>query len=128
MRSKALALLLPLVMLVLVFPGVASAVSFTVLHSFSGADGETPAAPLIQATDGFYYGVAAHGGDFTVLPPDAPRSLTLPAHPPLPNRTTPAPPRRSFRHPQVGGMRSNRSVCEPHTPGSYSSSGDESRP
>ena len=46
------------------------AVSFTVLHSFSGPEGETPAAPLVQGADGFFYGVAAHGGDFTVLPPD----------------------------------------------------------
>jgi uncharacterized repeat protein (TIGR03803 family) len=46
------------------------AVSFAVLHSFSGPEGETPAAPLVQGADGFFYGVAAHGGDFTVLPPD----------------------------------------------------------
>jgi len=46
------------------------AVSFQVLHSFAGAEGETPAAPLVQAADGFFYGVANHGGDFTVLPPD----------------------------------------------------------
>jgi uncharacterized repeat protein (TIGR03803 family) len=47
-----------------------AAVPFSVLHSFSGPEGETPAAPLVQAADGFFYGVAAHGGDFTVLPPD----------------------------------------------------------
>jgi uncharacterized repeat protein (TIGR03803 family) len=71
MRIKALLLVLPVVTLfVLVLSGVASASSFTVLHSFSGPDGETPAAPLIQGNDGFLYGVAAHGGDFTVLPPD----------------------------------------------------------
>jgi uncharacterized repeat protein (TIGR03803 family) len=71
MRIKALLLVLPVVTLfVLVLSGVASAASFTVLHSFSGPDGETPAAPLIQGSDGFLYGVAAHGGDFTVLPPD----------------------------------------------------------
>src|SRR5215211_3649956 len=46
------------------------AVSFSVLHSFSGPEGETPAEPLVQGADGFFYGVAAHGGDFTVLPPD----------------------------------------------------------
>ncbi len=46
------------------------AVSFSVLHSFSGPEGETPAAPLVQGAGGFFYGVAAHGGDFTVLPPD----------------------------------------------------------
>jgi len=44
--------------------------SSVLLHSFSGPEGETPAAPLVQGTDGFFYGVAAHGGDFTVLPPD----------------------------------------------------------
>lgn len=46
------------------------AASFQVLHSFSGPDGETPAATLVQGADGFLYGVAARGGDFTVLPPD----------------------------------------------------------
>ena len=58
----------------LVFVGTSGAttgvVSFSVLHSFSGPEGETPAAPLVQSADGFFYGVAAHGGDFTVLPPD----------------------------------------------------------
>jgi len=70
MRIKALALVLPMATLFLALSGIASAASFTVLHSFSGPDGETPAAPLIQGADGFFYGVAAHGGDFTVLPPD----------------------------------------------------------
>jgi uncharacterized repeat protein (TIGR03803 family) len=70
MRSKALVLALPLVMLALAVPGVDAAASFTVLHSFSGPDGETPAVPLVQGADGFIYGVAAHGGDFTVLAPD----------------------------------------------------------
>lgn len=55
---------------VVLFATSAMAASFQVLHSFSGPEGETPAAPLIQGTDGFLYGVAAHGGDFTVLPPD----------------------------------------------------------
>jgi uncharacterized repeat protein (TIGR03803 family) len=70
MRIKALALVLPVATLFFVLSGIASATSFTVLHSFSGPDGETPAAPLIQGVDGYFYGVAAHGGDFTVLPPD----------------------------------------------------------
>jgi uncharacterized repeat protein (TIGR03803 family) len=69
MRIKALAFVLPVAMLFLAFPGLASAASFT-LHSFSGPEGETPAAPLVQGADGFFYGVAAHGGDLTVLPPD----------------------------------------------------------
>src|SRR4029079_10469214 len=60
------------VSLVVVSTGCATtgAVSFAVLHSFSGPEGETPAAPLVQGTDGFFYGVAAHGGDLTVLAPD----------------------------------------------------------
>jgi uncharacterized repeat protein (TIGR03803 family) len=70
MRIKALAFALPVAMLFLAFPGVVSAASFTVLHSFGGPEGETPAAPLLQGADGFFYGVAAHGGNFTVLPPD----------------------------------------------------------
>ena len=70
MRTKALVLALVSATLILAFPGVASAAAFTVLHSFSGPEGETPAAPLVQGADGFLYGVAAHGGDFTVLPPD----------------------------------------------------------
>lgn len=70
MRSKALALVLPVAMLFLALPGIAAAASFTVLHSFGGPEGETPAAPLVQGADGSLYGVTAHGGDFTVLPPD----------------------------------------------------------
>jgi uncharacterized repeat protein (TIGR03803 family) len=54
---------------VLVLAGPAGA-SVGTLHSFAGVDGETPAAPLVQGLDGFLYGVAAHGGDFNVLPPD----------------------------------------------------------
>jgi uncharacterized repeat protein (TIGR03803 family) len=71
MRIKALVLVLPVAtFFLLAFSGAASAASFTVLHSFSGLDGETPAAPLVQGADGFFYGVAAHGGDLTVLSPD----------------------------------------------------------
>ena len=70
MRIKTLVLVLPMATLFLALSGLASAASFTVLHSFSGAEGETPAAPLVQGSDGFLYGVAAHGGDFTVLAPD----------------------------------------------------------
>ncbi len=70
MRIKALVLVLPVATVFLALAGVASAASFTVLHNFSGPEGETPAAPLVQGADGFFYGVAAHGGDFTVLPPD----------------------------------------------------------
>jgi uncharacterized repeat protein (TIGR03803 family) len=70
MRNKALTLSLLAATLVIAIPGAASALDFTVLHSFTGPDGETPAATLVQGADGFIYGVAAHGGDFTVLPPD----------------------------------------------------------
>src|SRR6188472_4623506 len=70
MQTRALLLALLVALLVLLVPSIGSAASFTVLHSFGGPDGETPAAPLVQGADGFLYGVAAHGGDFTVLPPD----------------------------------------------------------
>jgi uncharacterized repeat protein (TIGR03803 family) len=49
---------------------VPASASVGVLHSFAGPEGETPAAPLVQGIDGFLYGVAAHGGDFNLLPPD----------------------------------------------------------
>ena len=53
--------------LVLAAPASAAVGTF---HSFAGPEGETPAAPLVQGVDGLLYGVAAHGGDFSVLPPD----------------------------------------------------------
>lgn len=34
----------------------------TTLHSFSGTDGSIPAGTLIQATDGYFYGVTYEGG------------------------------------------------------------------
>jgi uncharacterized repeat protein (TIGR03803 family) len=70
MRVKALALVLPVAIFFLALPGFAAAASYTVLHSFGGPEGETPVAPLVRGADGSLYGVAAHGGDFTVLPPD----------------------------------------------------------
>jgi uncharacterized repeat protein (TIGR03803 family) len=70
MRTRPLLLALLVALLVLLFPSVGSAASFTVLHSFGGPDGETPAAPLVQGADGFLYGVAAHGGDLVVMAPD----------------------------------------------------------
>lgn len=36
--------------------------SLTTLYSFSGPDGQTPSAPLIQATDGNFYGTTSNGG------------------------------------------------------------------
>jgi uncharacterized repeat protein (TIGR03803 family) len=68
MRIRTLAVV-PVVMLVLSVPGLAGA-SSTILHEFRGPDGQTPAAPLVQGTDGFFYGIAARGGDITVLSPD----------------------------------------------------------
>ena len=53
--------------LLLAVPAAAAVGTF---HSFAGPEGQTPAAPLVQGVDGHLYGVAAHGGDFTVLPPD----------------------------------------------------------
>jgi len=70
MRTRALFLALAAATFVLLIPSIASAASFTVLHHFAGPEGETPAAPLVQGSDGFLYGVAAHGGDFAVLAPD----------------------------------------------------------
>jgi len=39
--------------------------NFTVLHSFSGVDGWSPVAPLIQGSDGSFYGTTWAGGDLT---------------------------------------------------------------
>jgi len=47
-----------------------AAPSVSVLHSFSGPEGMAPAAPLVQGSDGFLYGVARYGGDLTVMAPD----------------------------------------------------------
>jgi uncharacterized repeat protein (TIGR03803 family) len=37
--------------------------AFTTVHSFAGNEGEGPASPLIQATDGKFYGTTAFGGE-----------------------------------------------------------------
>ena len=68
MQKRRLAIFAALVG-ALFFPTTALS-AFGVLHSFAGPEGETPAAPLVRGADGLLYGVAAHGGDFTVLPPD----------------------------------------------------------
>jgi len=66
MKTRVLAVA-GLCALLLALPASASV---GLLHSFAGPEGETPAAALVQGSDGLLYGVAAHGGDFAVLPPD----------------------------------------------------------
>jgi uncharacterized repeat protein (TIGR03803 family) len=39
--------------------------NFIVLHTFSGPDGSFPVGPLIQGTDGLFYGTTWAGGDLT---------------------------------------------------------------
>jgi len=41
---------------------ITSTGTFTLLHTFTGPDGRNPSAPLIQATDGNFYGTTANGG------------------------------------------------------------------
>ena len=42
--------------------------AFSILHSFSGSDGLLPVAPLIQGSDGSFYGTTWAGGDFSCGP------------------------------------------------------------
>jgi len=42
--------------------GVASSQTFVVLHDFSGPDGSAPTGPLVQGSDGKYYGMTEAGG------------------------------------------------------------------
>src|SRR4051794_37377495 len=44
-------------------PGHASSPTITVLHAFNGLDGLYPEAPLLQASDGNFYGTTYSGGD-----------------------------------------------------------------
>jgi uncharacterized repeat protein (TIGR03803 family) len=39
-----------------------SAVTFETLHAFKGPDGAAPSAPLVEASDGFFYGTTSAGG------------------------------------------------------------------
>ncbi|MBS0446816.1 MAG: hypothetical protein JSR59_12810 [Proteobacteria bacterium] len=43
-------------------PACCAAGGLTVLHAFDGNDGASPQAPLVQGTDGRYYGTTANGG------------------------------------------------------------------
>jgi uncharacterized repeat protein (TIGR03803 family) len=42
--------------------------NFSILHSFSGTDGESPVAPLVQDSAGNFYGTTWAGGDFSCGP------------------------------------------------------------
>jgi uncharacterized repeat protein (TIGR03803 family) len=44
---------------------VTSSGSFTLLHQFDGIDGDGPGAPLVQGTDGKFYGTTGYGGNTT---------------------------------------------------------------
>jgi len=59
-RTRA-ALILTMVML-MVAPEVATAQTFTTLHSFDGADGGLPSTALVQANNGDFYGTTSSGG------------------------------------------------------------------
>lgn len=54
---------------VLLMATAARADSLEVVHSFSGPDGQSPTG-LIQASNGFFYGVGANGGDQATCDPD----------------------------------------------------------
>lgn len=44
-------------------PGHALTPTITILHAFNGTDGSAPVAPLLQASDGNFYGTTFYGGD-----------------------------------------------------------------
>jgi hypothetical protein len=49
---------------------IASAQTFTTLHSFTGADGESPQAGVVQAANGEFYGTTPAGGANCTSTPD----------------------------------------------------------
>src|ERR1017187_10266710 len=57
--------ILTLLVLVAAAPTAGSAQDFVVLHVFRFADGANPTAPLIQATDGYFFGTTRNGGEGT---------------------------------------------------------------
>ena len=44
-----------------------SAQQFEIIHEFQGADGTYPAGPLLQASDGYLYGVTVNDMDGKVI-------------------------------------------------------------
>lgn len=72
---------LPATMIAIIAVGcmTASAQSLTTLYSFSGTDGQSPSAALVQGTDGNFYGTTAAGGTHhqgTVFKIDSAGNLT----------------------------------------------------
>jgi len=67
--ATGLLLALALTLLNVPIATAATVPGFKVLHSFMGVDGGAPNS-LIQATDGFFYGSAANGGDVNSCPTD----------------------------------------------------------
>jgi uncharacterized repeat protein (TIGR03803 family) len=67
MQSKNRSILLSLFLVAIAVPALAQ--NYTLLHSFSGADGGSPTG-LIQTADGTFYGAAVLGGDTTACDPD----------------------------------------------------------
>src|SRR6266849_4548384 len=60
-RTSAVLMLTTLMLVVAATTG-ATAQTFTTLHSFEHADGSTPHAGLVQATNGNLYGTTYYGG------------------------------------------------------------------